>query len=58
MKAYQIVYKVQLDGFEAVHCSGVYISEEMAKIKMERMSGDELEDYPHDIWLKELQIFD
>jgi hypothetical protein len=58
MKVYQIVYQVQLDGFEKVYSGKVYGKYDDAYSTLLKMSENDLEDYPHDIWIKELYLED
>lgn len=56
MTIYQIVYQVQYDGFEKVYSSTVYANYDDAYSSMLKISENDLEDYPHDIFIKELRL--
>lgn len=56
MKAYQIVYEVTLQGFEKVYGSKIYTKYDDAYSTLLKISQDDLEEYPHEIWIKELEL--
>lgn len=56
MIIYQIVYKVLDEGFEKVYSTRVYEKYDDAYSTLLKMSENDLEDYPHDIFIKQLEL--
>lgn len=56
MIIYQIVYKVLDEGFERVYSTRVYENYDEAYSTLLKMSENDLEDYPHDIFIKQLEL--
>nr|DAH57191.1 MAG TPA: hypothetical protein [Caudoviricetes sp.] len=56
MIIYQIVYKVLDEGFEKVYSTRVYENYDDAYSTLLKMSENDLEDYPHDIFIKQLEL--
>lgn len=56
MIIYQIVYKVLDEGFEKVYSNRVYENYDDAYSTLLKMSENDLEDYPHDIFIKQLEL--
>jgi len=56
MKIYQIVYQVSDEGFEKVYLSRVYEKYDDAYSTLLKISENDLEGYPHDIFIKELEL--
>ena len=56
MIIYQIVYKVLEEGFEKVHSYRVYENYDDAYSAMLKISEDDLEMYPHDIFIRQLEL--
>ena len=56
MKIYQIVYEVLEEGFTKVYSSRVYERYDDAYSTLLKISENDLEDYPHDIFIKELEL--
>lgn len=56
MIIYQILYKVLDEGFEKVYSTRVYENYDEAYSTLLKMSENDLEDYPHDIFIKQLEL--
>ncbi len=56
MIIYQIVYKVLDEGFDKVYSTHVYENYDDAYSTLLKMSENDLEDYPHDIFIKQLEL--
>lgn len=56
MIIYQIVYKVLDEGFDRVYSTRVYENYDDAYSNLLEISENDLEDYPHYIFIKELEL--